>query len=247
MFTSVEMVKTLKYRLKITESIRGKCIISQSKVKLQRSPRKLYIDLKGPEVLWVEGWNNGKALVNPGAFPFVNINIDPYNSLMRDGQHHTIHDMGYDYLIDILKFGVSQADDRFDKIFLYSGIEKHNERMCYKILINNNNFGYKDYKVLKSENLTTIAKKLMVNDYMILINNNKIKNYNDIEEGDVIKVPSAYAKSVELFLDKDLYVPVGISISDEKGLYEDYQYFDLEINPVITDEEFTKHFKGYHF
>ncbi|MGZ6416718.1 MAG: DUF1571 domain-containing protein, partial [Bacteroidia bacterium] len=102
-FTAVDNVKTMRYYLHCNERIKGRMQYFESKVKLQISPRKLYLSLKGPEVLWIQGANNGDALVNPAAFPYMNLNLDPYGSLMRKDQHHTIHEMGFQYLADILR------------------------------------------------------------------------------------------------------------------------------------------------
>ena len=100
-FEAVENVKTLRFNLSCNERIKGKMTHYESKVKLQVSPRKLYLSLDGPEVLWVQGQNNSEALVNPGSFPYMNFNLDPYGTLMRKDQHHTIHEMGFQYLYDL--------------------------------------------------------------------------------------------------------------------------------------------------
>ncbi len=89
-FAAVDNVKTVRYNLQCNERIKGKMQHTESKVKLQISPRKLYLYIKGIEVLWVQGQNNGNALVNPNSFPYINLNLDPYGSLMRADQHHTI-------------------------------------------------------------------------------------------------------------------------------------------------------------
>src|SRR4051812_37638099 len=51
---TIEEVKTLKYNLKLFERINGKLLSTESVVKLQASPRKLYLYLKGPELLWIQ-------------------------------------------------------------------------------------------------------------------------------------------------------------------------------------------------
>lgn len=220
---------------------------TESVVKLQVSPRKLYLYLKGPEVLWIEGQNNGNALVNPGTFPYVNMNLDPHGSLMRKDQHHTIHEMGFTYLRDVLGALVKKAGDKFDKYFSYTGEDKWNGRPCHKLLINYSEFAYTTYTVKKGENLVTIARKLNVGEYMILEQNKEVSDYDDVKEGDKLQVPNAYAKMVILYVDKQHHLPVSIKIFDDKGLYESYEYYTLLVNPTIADEEFTKTYKDYNF
>lgn len=247
-FDAIDDVKTLRYSLQCNERIKGRMQHSESKVKLQINPRKLYLNIRGVEVLWVQGANNGDALVNPNAFPYINLNLDTYGSLMRKDQHHTIHEMGYHYLADILKDGLRRAgENNIDKYFKLLGEEKYNGRDCYKLSISFPDFDWTNYTVKKGENITTLSRKLRVSEYMVLENNPKITSYNDVKEGQVIRVPNAYAKLTLLLIDKEYLLPVNNKIFDDKGLYETYEYYDLQVNPVIAPEEFTKNYKDYHF
>ena len=247
LLTAIDKIQTLKWTLKVVERIKGKEKHYGSSVKMCVKPRKLYINIKGTEVLWIEGQNNGKALIHPNSFPFFNMNLEPMGSLMRDGQHHTIHEMGFAYMGDIIRNFVLKAGNNFNESFTYLGEEDHNNVKCYKISMKTLNFKFVDYAVKKGETMIAIARKLKVSEYMILENNPKCDDYNDIKEGDVIKIPSAYAKNVTLHIDKLYYVPVGIKVEDDKGLYEQYEYFYLQYNPKIADEEFTKTYKDYKF
>ena len=82
---------------------------------------------------------------------------------------------------------------------------------------------------------------------MVLTNNPKISWYNDVKEGQTIKVPNAYGKQTLLLIDKENFLPVSNTVFDDQGLYEKYEYIDLQINCVILPEEFTKNYKGYNF
>jgi LysM repeat protein len=247
LFTAVGKVETMKWSLKVIERIKGKQKHYGSAVKLRVKPvRKLYINIKGTEVLWVQGTNNGKALVHANIFP-INVNLDPMGSLMRDEQHHTIYEMGFVYLSDIVRQIVAKSGDKFDEQFKYLGEEERNNVKCNKISISVPNFSYVNYTVLKGENVISIARKLYVAEYLIMENNKKIDDYKDVKEGDVIKVPTAYAKNVIMYIDKLYNVPIGIVVYDDKGLYEQYDYHFLQVNPKITDEEFTRQFKDYKF
>lgn len=246
MLDAIRSIRTLKYNLKCSERINGKMLQTESQVKLQVSPRKVYLYLKGPEVLWIEGQNNGNALVNPNSFPYVNLNLDPNGSLMRKDQHHTIHEMGFAYLGDVLESVVTKVGDKFDKYFSYSGEDKFLNRPCHKILITNHDFTYVSYKVKKGENLITIARKLKVSEYMIL-EKNKLTDYYAVKEGQQILVPNGYAKMVMLTIDKQTYLPIAIKTFDDKGLFESYEYHNLQLNVKIADQEFSKDFKDYKF
>lgn len=244
---TIDNIKTLRYNLKCAERIEGKIHHTESFVKLNRKPRKIYLYLKGPELLWVEGQNNGNALVNPGAFPYFNLNLDPNGSLLRKDLHHTINEIGFDYLADVIRAAILSTGDKFEKYFLYMGEEKFLDKVCYKISINNTDFTYNNYVAAKGETVLYIARKLKVSEYMILENNSFLKDYGVVKEGTKLKVPSAYAKLTVLFIDKKTNLPVHNKVYDDKGLFEEYEYHSLIVNSKIDDEEFTKDYKDYNF
>ncbi len=249
-FNAIDNVKTLKYELQCNERIKGKMQHTESKVKLQISPRKLYLNIKGIEVLWIQGQNNGNALVNPNAFPYINLNLDPYGSLMRKDQHHTIHEMGYQYLADILKYGYKKITDKGEKLDKYFTIlpdVEHDGRECYKLSITFPDFAWEPYMVKKGENLTSISRRLRISEYMVLENNPKLGGYNDVKEGDVINIPNAYGKMTLLMLDKETLLPLNNKVFDDKGLFETYEYYNLQMNPFFMPDEFSKNYKGYNF
>ena len=247
MIKKINEVERLKYSLKIVERTNGKYNNFGSSVKLNRKPRKLYLTTNGIEVLWVQGTNNGKALVNPNSFPYINLNLDPMGSLMREDQHHTINEMGFDYFGNVISYNFRQAGASFDKYFKFEGEETLNGRASYKITINNPDFKFVSYTVKKGENLVKIARANYVAEYMILENNPKLDDYYDVKEGDVIKIPNMYAKNVLIYVDKSNFLPIGVRIYDHKGLFEQYDYFSLQVNPVFEDAEFTRDYKGYKF
>lgn len=248
MTKSIGDLQCVKYNLKITE--RGKKGYNhyESSVKLNRKPRKIYLYIKGIELLWVQGWNNGKAYVKPNSFPYVNLSLDPTGSLMRQDQHHTINEMGFDYFGSIIENTAIRLDDKFDQYFKLEDEERYNNRPCYKVSITNKDFAYTTYTVGTNESITTIARKLGVSEYMIVEINPRLNGYFDIlASGQKIKVPTWYAKDVVMYIDQLYFLPIGIKVSDDKGLFEEYNYFFLQVNPKIDDAEFTKSYKDYGF
>lgn len=248
MIKSIDAVDRFKYSLKITE--RGKKGFNhyESSVKLCRSPRKLYVYIKGIELIWVNGWNGNKAYVKPNSFPYINLSLDPLGSLMRQDQHHTINEMGFDYFASIVEYMALKVGDRFDQYFKLEGEERYNNRPCYKVTITNKDYAYENYTVGDQENITTIARKLHISEYKILEVNPKLNDYFDIlKKGQVLKVPNAYAKDVVLYIDQLYNLPIGVKVSDDQGLFEQYDYFFLQVNPKIDDAEFTTGYKDYKF
>ena len=248
MIKSIESVERLKYSLKITERGKKGYNYYGSSVKLIRKPRKIYLYITGIELLWLRGWNNNKAYVKPNSFPFINLNLDPLGNLMRQDQHHTLNEMGFDYFGSIVEFMALKVGDKFDHYFKLEGEERYNNRPCYKIIINNTDFGYENYTVGENESITSIARKLHISEYMILEVNPKLNDYFDIlKVGQSLTVPNAYAKDVTLYIDQLYFLPIGVKVLDDKGLYEQYEYHFLQVNPKIEDIEFTTKYKDYKF
>ncbi len=245
---SIREVKGLKYHLKITERGKKGFNYYQSSVKFNRNPRQIYLYIKGIEVLWLHGKNDGKALIKPNSFPFFNLNLDPMGNLMRQDQHHTLNEMGYDYFAGIIQHTVDKLGDNFDETFHLMGEERINQRPCYKILIDNKDFGYMDYKIGVNESITSIARKFYIAEYMILEKNPKFKDYFDIlKKGEVIKIPTWYCRTVELYIDQLYFLPISVKVSDDRGLFEEYNYHHLQVNPKFEEGEFTTEYPGYGF
>ena len=83
---------------------------------------------------------------------------------------------------------------------------------------------------------------------MIVEMNPKLKDYFDIlTPGQVIKVPNYYAKTVILYIDQFYNLPIGVKVYDDKGLFEEYNYHFLQVNPKFDENEFTRDYKDYKF
>jgi hypothetical protein len=247
MFSAMENVRTIRYKLQLTERIRGKLEARESEIKLQVSPRKLYMKIKNQELLWIQGANGGNALVNPGTFPYVNLNLDPLGSIMRKDQHHTIHELGFAYFASILKNHRDKYLSDFKKHFFITGEEVFDGKNCYKLTVMMPNFKWESYTVKKGENIVTIARRNYISQYMILENNKNVSWYDAVKEGQQIQIPNSYCKYALILIDKESFLPISIRIIDDRGLFESYQYLDIKLNIPIASDEFTRGYKDYKF
>jgi len=248
MIESIEHVKSATYTLHAAERVKGKILRASSQIKLHVTPRQLYFkNNTGVEVLYNELIDKEEALVNPNAFPYINLKLDPYRSIMRNNQHHTIFELGFHQIGGILHNAVKQSEVNFDKWFTYMGIIKFNNRDCYKIYFEYPDFKYVKYTVHKKENVRNIAQKLGIGEYRILQSNANISYTDNIKEGRVLVVPNVYASKTLMYIDKELNLPVYIKAFDDQGFYESYEFYDLKVNMNFTPKEFEKSFSGYGF
>lgn len=251
-FASTKKINSLAYVMEKKERIDAQFIHQSAFVKLNRSPYKVYTRQehpdKGLEVLYVHGENGNKALISPTGFPWVNLKLDPLGSVMRKEQHHTILDAGYDYVISILEHLFEKyGKEKVTAMIQNKGTTSWGGHSCWTIEFNNPHFKYEDYTVREGENIHVIAKKRKVSGHMVLEINEDIEDYDDISPGQVIRIPNDYSPKLVLIVDQQRMIPLLMEIYDDKGLYEQYAYKDIKINPSFSSVEFTAAYEAYDF
>ena len=252
MLVRTKQINTLKFTLKTHERFQTTMFKQKAYYKLIYEPFKVYYKqeypVKGLEVLYVSGSNNNKALVNTNSFPWINISLNPYGNLIRENQHHTIFESGFDYMVSILKHLLNKYDTNALSMIESYELVNLNGQICHKIILENQYFKYFSYTVKKGETINTIAKKFKINDYMIIEKNNNIDDFNDnINPGQIIKIPNDYAKKIIIYIEKQRMIPVVMKIYDDKGLYEYYEFSNIKINPEIKPGEFSREYAEYGF
>ena len=108
MFERTKSISSLSYTMTKKERIEGEMLVQSSLVKLKLHPFCLYSKQMAPkeglELLYCENEDSRKVLVNPNGFPWITLKLDPMGSTMRNHQHHTVLNSGYDHVVSILEF-----------------------------------------------------------------------------------------------------------------------------------------------
>lgn len=250
MQAAIKTHKTLKFHLKKSERMKGKMEPGEQDVKLNMNPFKAYLKVqvpnKGAEVLYLAGQNDGNSLVNPNAFPYMNLNLDPEGSILRKGQHHSVKQLSFKYTGEVLGHVYDRYQENINDYVEYKGDITWDGRDCYHIYLDNKEYGFMDYKVQAGDDIISIARKTHTNEYMLL-EQNKLKNFDSVKAGQTIKVPNSYCKSITMYVDKELKLPIYQKMFDEGGHSATYEYTKVQINPSISSAEFTKDYKDYDF
>ncbi len=243
-------VQSLSFYLEKRERINGVMMEQFNHVKYNRKPLKVYmkqdVPNKGMEVLFVEGTNQNKLLINPNGFPWVTLNLDAYNSKVRQNQHHTIYESGFDYVVNMVEGLLAKHKD-MEQHIKTDGTVVWDNRECHKIVMNNPHFRYMDYVVKKGEDLNSIGKARSISEYMVLEKNPIVKDYDNVKAGQVIKIPTDYALKLVFYLDKKTLMPLVIKVYDEIGLFEEYKYSKLVLNPKFDSQVFIRDNQEYKF
>jgi hypothetical protein len=248
----VDNTSTSQMTTILKERINGSYHTRKANFKIQKSPFKLYMKeefpVNGREVLYVTGENNNKARINPAAFPWTTLSLDPLGNTMRTGSHHSIFKSGYSFINKVLKYVYSKhSSEDLDKMLVYEGLVNYGKILCHKITFENADFAYVNYKVLPGENMEDISNKLLIDDYMVLEKNKTLNNIEDIKPGMLLKVPTQYGKSFVLYFSQQNNMLLGIKIYDEVGLWEEFSYSNVKLNPKFTDTDFSSDNPAYGF
>jgi len=251
LFSANKEISAMSYDFIRTERIDGKMVSNHTKVKMKKKPYSIYVQEVSPnpgvEILFPDPLDESKALINPNGFPWVNLRLDPMGDLMRSKQHHTVYEGGYDYIVDVMEYIFYKYRTRLPDIIFYDGMSVVDGRSCDMITLANPGFKYINYTVKKGETVSSIATKYRINEYMILEKNLGLSFSKVLRAGEVIKVPSDYSAKMTICLDRERQIPLSMKIYDDKGLFEHYEFKNVEINPALKAEEFSANFSAYRF
>lgn len=248
MLDSIKNVKTLRIKVKSLERIEKKFLSANSEIKLQTQPRKVYFQnkFKKLEILYNSEKFGTKAVVKPHVFPYITLTLDPTGNIMRKNQHYTINELGYGFIGISVALTIKKDKDGINN-FTYHGKYMKEGYNCYFLEYENKSYAYTDYIVSERETATSIAYKLCVNDYLLRYKNDLLNDFGYLKKGTVLKVPTLYCKKAVLYIDDKMLLPVSLSLYDDEGIFESYDFADIIINKPIKEEEFTKDYPGYGF
>jgi LysM repeat protein len=246
-----DKISRISLTIVMNERVKGKMNEKKADFKINYHPPKIYLKQdypqEGMEVLYVDGKNKNKAWINPNTFPWVTLSLDPTGNTMRGKHHHSIFNSGFDYFVKVVKHLMTKYSNEIDKLAKNAGIEFLNGVKCHKIVFDNPYFRFVDYKIKPGEDIVSIAGKFHINEYMIIENNEGIDDYEDIKTGQVIKVPGDYARKVTIYLHPDTFLPYCIQAYDDEGLFQEYYFKNIRINPYFSSAVFSPDNPEYNF
>lgn len=249
MLASVKSMQTLSYTGDLKERVKGKMLFEKDDFKININPFKIYVyqytPTLGMECLYVTGQNGGKSKINPHAFPWVNVNLSPEGDMTLANRHHSIFDAGFAYTASILEYLIQKHQNT--KTITMAGTAKMQGVECYFITFTNPLYKMINYTTQGNETPQSLAKKLHLNFYSILENNPKLKLTGTINVGTNLTIPSDYASKMEMYIHKNKFYPVCMRVYDNKGLFEEFSFNSVVINPPFTDQDFSADNPKYGF
>ncbi|MCD6065884.1 MAG: hypothetical protein K0S33_710 [Bacteroidetes bacterium] len=246
MLDSIKKIRSYQFELKALERVEnGEYLTAESSVKLNMHPKALYFrnEKKKISVMYVAGANENKALVKAKALLNSTVSLDPYGSMMRKNQHYTIHELGFDYFAHTITFALLKDKMHISQNLKFIGKKTISAKPCIGLVFEDPDFHYIDYVTRKKETVASLASKFNVSEYQIRLKNGLDGFYGTMKEGKQLKIPSNYCKRINIYIDEATLLPVTITIYDEAGLYESYEYLNVKTNLKFTSDDFGKFYK----
>jgi hypothetical protein len=251
MIATTNNFRSLQFTLETRERVNGRFVREVNVCKMNSNPYKFYavqsVPVKKLEVLYVAGNNGNKLKISPASFPWVTMNLHPESPLVLNNRHHSVLDAGFNYICQIIESLLqkyeskgAQIIDGFSKVKVF-GTD------CYAITLTNPFYKVSEIEVKGKETPLTLARKLNLNFYTILENNPGLKINDVINTGNRLAVPNDYGSRIELYIHQDKLYPVDLKVYDSKGLYEEYIFTDVDINPVFDGHVFSPENPTYSF
>lgn len=155
MLHAIGEAQTLSFAIRSWERFGDRTVYTRHEVRMQAEPSKVYMKMyepdEGIEVLYVEGERNGKALVYPAGFPYVNVRLDPRGRLMRRDQHHTLFESGFRYMADIVRASLAFGGDRAAEYVRVECGMVVDGRVVDRLVIDNPDFAWVEHRVSPGE------------------------------------------------------------------------------------------------
>lgn len=251
MISKVKSLKTLQCTFEAQERVLGKMVNEKNHFKIQISPFKAYFKQeypeKGLEGLYITGENDKKTKINPNAFPWVTLNLDPEGELMMKNHHHPVFHAGYGYVAEVLEMLIKKYQSKTNQLIVNRGTIQYQGQEVIVLDCNNPFYKIQTITLNKSESPYELGKRLHINYYSILEENQGLKAFSDIPAGKSIKIPTDYASKMLIYLHKTQLYPVYIKISDPKGLFEEYKFTNVVLNPAFKTDDFSASNPNYRF
>lgn len=253
--TAVKASKSCVYTMKGYERVKGKKELFHTEIftKVNLNPWSIYGRVatkphEGTELLFVKGERGDKVRVNPGKF-LPTVTLAPTSSLLTGDQHHLLLSSGFGLYTRIIGSAMKRADEQkgFDQVFKYVGDVTFDGKPCYKITVTDPTYTLTTATAKPGETLYSFTQRMLVPEYAVMELNPFVKGFETDLSNKTLKIPSAFAQTSTLFIDKTTLFPVYQEMADDKGVFERYEYYGLKVNPTFKANEFTEDFSDYKF
>lgn len=212
--------------------------------------KKLCAPHKGREILYADGWNDGRLKVSLNTWPKnIKLNLDPHGDLAMGGTRHPIDETSVVYLGNVVLENFRRADERGEATAQDMGVETILGRVCRRVRLETAQ--EVTTRVLgPKESLWDVGTSLDI-AMAPLLHENRGRGWaapGDAKPGVTVRVPRYYAAKIDLWIDEELSLPIRAEIYDGEGvMFERFEHRDLRVNVGLGPEDFSPRNPDYKF
>ena len=204
----------------------------------------------GREILFAQGWNNGKLKVSVRAWPInIGVNVNPHGELAMADAKHPIDESSLIYLVGMVLDNYRRAEQRGEAMAEDRGPETVLGRDCRRLRIFTSQSST-TYTLVRGETLWDVEKRFEAAMAPLLHANRELgwTTPGDAKPGQTIRVPRYYAARIDLWIDDALSLPLVAEIYDEHGaMFERFEHRDLRVNVGLGPQDFSPANPSYKF
>jgi hypothetical protein len=252
--TTWASVRTLTYRFRKEERLQnGDMVVEEVRVKLRRPPGEYYIAaLKphvGQEVIYPAPKDRTKLIAHPGSFPDVTLTLAVNGSLATKRQHHLVTHSGFDYLLKVIGEGLRSAEAApAGESLEYGGASTLEGRAVERVIMHGGSRPAGRVRAKDDEPLLDFAKRVGCDAYLVVYANPGLEGLSDELDDAEYVVPAYYGKRTEVLVDTEYGLPLQVAVWDASDrLYERLTYFEMQVNPQLSDLDFDPENPAYNF
>ncbi len=254
MFAAWAEVQTLTFRQTKTERFRdGSTTVDEQLVKLRRGGEFYLKNLRprpGQEAIYSARRDLHKLIGHRGSFPDVTVTLSIWSSLATAKQHHPITHLGFGYLFEQIEAGMQRARRKPNgERVEWGGALTLRGTPAVRLVLHAGDAAPKPVVAPEKESVVAFGRRVGCDPFWIVYLNDGLEGLSDkVSAGTSYLVPGAYGQKTELVLAQANHLPLRVTIWDFAGnIYERFEYFDLVVNPPLTDLDFDPENPAYGF
>ncbi|HEX4825132.1 MAG TPA: DUF1571 domain-containing protein [Candidatus Polarisedimenticolaceae bacterium] len=211
--------------------------------------KRLCAPHKGREILYADGWNDGRLKVSLNTFPNVKLNLDPHGDLAMGGTRHPVDETSIVYLVNVVLENFHRADEKGEASAEDLGYETILGRRCHKVRLTTKQT-VTTHVLGPKETLWDVEKEYDIAMAPLLQENHRQgwEIPGDAKPGATVRVPRYYGAKIDLWIDEEINLPLRAEIYDGDGvMFERFEHRDLRVNVGLGDKDFSPANPEYKF
>jgi hypothetical protein len=212
--------------------------------------KKLNAPHRGREVLFADGWNDGKLKVSLHVWPMnLGVNINPHGDLAMADNKHPVDESSLIYFVGVVLDNFRRAEERGEAAVEERGQETMLGRACHRMRIVTSQSAV-SYTLIRGESLWDVAKRFDIAMAPLLHENSALgwEVPGDAKAGQTMRIPRYYAARIDLWIDDEMSLPLVAEIYDERGtMFERFEHHDLRVNVGLGPLDFSPSNPAYKF